>query len=57
MFNLCSNAEADIQKRLTLVSIVDANSYAYKVDAVHGKTDARTDLVDADANSTLVESD
>ena len=69
VFNLCSNAEADMEtidtrSMLTLLMPIVMPIMTLLMwmliagsNADHGKTDARTDLSDADANSALVDSD
>ena len=68
MFNLWSDAEADIPYMETidtgsmltlLMSIVMPIMWMLIAGSNfdHGKTDARTDLGDADANSALVDAD
>ena len=69
MFNLCSNAEADMEtidtgSMLSLLMPIVMPIMALLMwmliagsNADHGKTNARTDLGDADANSAPVDSD
>ena len=65
IFNLCSDAEADMKtidtgSMLTLLMPIVTPIMCMLIagsNADHGKTDARTDVGDADANSALVDAD